>query len=203
LRDAVSAGRRYAYGQFTGGSAPPHPTVTFSDRYTLTVGSQTLELEYRNANHEPGNIFIYAPRQKVLMLVDVIYPGWAPFKLLAMSEDIPGWVKAHDDVLSYEFDTYVGGHVNRLGTRKDAKVQREYILDIERNAARALQTVEIMPIAEETGFENPWLLFDRYLDAVTQQCYDRTAPKWIDRLGAVDVFTFDHCFLMAESLRID
>ncbi len=58
-----------------GGSLPPAPTVTFSDSYTLTVGNQTLELEHKGPNHNAGSIFIYAPKQKVVMLVDVIFPG--------------------------------------------------------------------------------------------------------------------------------
>src|SRR5581483_5480018 len=59
--------------------ADPHrplPTATFSDTYTLQAGSQTLMLEYPGPNHEPGNSFIYAPQQKVLMAVDIIFPGW-------------------------------------------------------------------------------------------------------------------------------
>jgi glyoxylase-like metal-dependent hydrolase (beta-lactamase superfamily II) len=47
----------------------PLPTLTFHDTYTLTVGDQTLVLDYKGVNHEAGNIFIYAPKQKVLMLV--------------------------------------------------------------------------------------------------------------------------------------
>ena len=39
----------------------PLPTMTFKDRYTLKVGSQTLELSYHGVAHVPGNIFIYAP----------------------------------------------------------------------------------------------------------------------------------------------
>src|SRR5262245_52511394 len=41
----------------------PVPTTTFSDAYTLNVGSHRLELSYHGDGHEPGNIFIYAPVQ--------------------------------------------------------------------------------------------------------------------------------------------
>ena len=64
---------------------PPIPTETFSNNYTLQIGNQTLQLDYYGNNHLPGNIFIYAPNQKVLMLVDVIFPGWAPFPVLGNS----------------------------------------------------------------------------------------------------------------------
>src|SRR5215813_10343132 len=65
----------------------PVPTQTFDDSYTLTVGDQTIQLDYKGVNDETGNIFIYAPKQKVLMLVDVVYPGWMPYKNLRIAED--------------------------------------------------------------------------------------------------------------------
>ena len=199
----LAQNRPFKFGLFVGGSDVPNPTVTFSDTYTLTVGTQTLELEYKGPAHRPGNIFIYAPKQKVLMFIDVIFPGWTPFKWLAVAEDVPAFIEAHDWILSYDFDTLVSGHIGRLGTREDVETQKEYILDTQANAATALQTVDFNAIANEVGFSNPWLLFDTYLDAVGKECTRLTEAKWINRLGAVDVFTKSHCDKLAESLRID
>jgi len=50
----------------------PVPTVTFSDTYTLELGNQRVELAYPGLQHSPGNIFVYLPTQKVLMMVDVL-----------------------------------------------------------------------------------------------------------------------------------
>ncbi len=198
-----SADRAYPYGAFLGGSAVPEPTVTFQDSFTLTVGSQTLELQYPGPNHQPGNIFIYAPKQKVLMVVDVFFPGWSPFKDLAVSESVPGYLELHDTALEFDFNTLISGHLTRSGTREDVEIQREYVLDMQANAAQALQTVDFAAIAEQTGFENLWLLFDTYLTAVAQECADLTLEKWAGRLGAADVFTESHCFRLMESLRIN
>jgi len=85
IKAANSDNRTYGFGAFLGGSEVPVPTVTFTDAYTLEVGTQVLELEYRGPVHNSGSIFIYAPNQKVLMLVDVIFPGWSPFLDLAVS----------------------------------------------------------------------------------------------------------------------
>jgi glyoxylase-like metal-dependent hydrolase (beta-lactamase superfamily II) len=109
---------------------PPIPTETFAQNYTLQIGNQTLELNYHGNNHEEGNIFIYAPAQKTLMLVDIIFPGWVPFPDLALAEDVFGFIKAHDIALSYDFDTFVGGHLTKLGTRDDVQIQREFITDL-------------------------------------------------------------------------
>ena len=181
----------------------PIPNVTFEDTYTLEVGTQKLELAYYGPMHKPGNIFIYAPNQKVLMLVDVIFPGWTPFKDLAMAQDVPAFLAAHDKVLEYEFDTFVGGHLTRLGTLEDVQVQKEYFADIEAAAAKANQEVSFMEIGQEVGFENLWLTFQTYADTITQQCTDEIVPKWIDKLGGVDLFTYDHCWKISESQRID
>ena len=45
----------------------PAPSITFDSSYTLDVGNQTLQLDYRGPNHDPGNIFIYATKQKIIM----------------------------------------------------------------------------------------------------------------------------------------
>ena len=67
-----------------------YPLKPSQKNYTLQIGNKTLQLDYYGDNHLPGNIFIYAPKQKVLMLVDVIFPGWVPFPYLAVVKDIAG-----------------------------------------------------------------------------------------------------------------
>ncbi len=181
----------------------PLPTETFTDRHVLRVGRQELVLEYRGVNHEPGNVFIHAPRQRVLMVVDVFFPGWIPFKNCAMTEDVPGFYRAHDEALRYDFETLVAGHLTRLGTPDDVRVQREYFADVREACVRAMGSIDWMEVAQDTGWENLWLLFDTYLDRIARAAADEVESRWVGRLGAVDVFTEDHCWTVMESLRID
>ncbi len=74
--------------------------------------------------------------------------------------------------------------------------------EIRANAAAALQQVDFLAIAAEVGFENQWYVFDRYPDAVAQTCADATGPNWFGRPAAVDVWIYDHCRVVMESLRI-
>ncbi len=196
-------GRVASYGAFVGGQAVPLPTVTFDDQYELKVGNQALTLSYRGNNHEPGNIYIYAPRQRVLMQVDVIFPGWTPFKNLAIAEDITGYVKAHDVILSFPFDKMVTGHWNRYATRQDVETQRDYIHDIERNAVAALKSVDFYGVASRTGTQDLARLFDTYLNEVAQKCADATVENWKARLAGVDVWTFSHCQQIVNAQRVD
>jgi glyoxylase-like metal-dependent hydrolase (beta-lactamase superfamily II) len=181
----------------------PLPTRTFEDALTLAVGDQTLRLEFRGSNHSPDNIFVWAPRQETLLLIDVVFPGWAPFKNLAMSQDIPGWLAAHDQALGYPFRTLVSGHLGRLGAREDVETQQAYLADLYAACEEALVAVDFGAIFARVGPENAWALFDAYLDEVSAVAAEATLATWRDRLGGADVFTYDNAFMMAESLRID
>ena len=203
LQRMNDASRPFPYGMFVGGKPVPLPTITFEDSYILKVGHQELRLEYKGDDHEPGNIYIYAPKQKVLMKVDIVFPGWTPFKGLAIAEDTVGFLKAHDVILSYDFDKLVSGHWGRLATRDDVETQKEYMQDIQTNAGKALQMVDFYAIAGEVGYANTALLFETYLSAVSQECANLTEPKWIDKLGGVDIWTKDHCYKVIMAIRVD
>jgi glyoxylase-like metal-dependent hydrolase (beta-lactamase superfamily II) len=185
-------------------AVPPVPTVTFPKNMTLQLGNQTLQLDYHGNNHLPGNTFIYAPNQRVLMLVDIIFPGWVPFAYLAIAKDTAGFIGAHDTALkNYDFDTIVAGHLTRIGTRADVEVQKEFVLDLERAAARANQNVSFMDIAARVGFDDPWLLFSEYINTINKQCEEEMLPKWETRLGGVQSYMSTHCIAMTQSGRVD
>jgi glyoxylase-like metal-dependent hydrolase (beta-lactamase superfamily II) len=182
----------------------PLATVTFTDQYRLTVGSQVLELSYRGNAHVPGNIFIYAPRQRTLMVVDMIFPGWMPWRRFAVAQDIPAYFAQVKEINTMEFDTLVGGHVARTGTHADVATQLAFIEDLKGAAESALKTT--MPGVGMTATDrstNPWSVFDNYIDRVALACVNQLTPKWSTKLAAFDVYVWDQCFAMEQSLRID
>ncbi len=186
----------------------PIPDITFSDSYRLEVGNQVLELEYKGPNHSEGNIFIYAPKQKVLMVVDVIFPGWGPFMI--ETDDVAGLIAAHDQVLSYDFDTLIAGHLTRLGTREDAEIQKEFVQDLVNAATNSnfelFNSIFSIAYGEAVNIgssNNPWAIGKMAFDRGAQQCVDELLPKWTDRLAGVDVWMLENCWKVAMSLRID
>ncbi len=182
----------------------PLPTVTVDDHLTVEVAGQVLELAYHGPNHSPGNLFVHAPRQRALMLVDVIFPGWVPFDSLGQSSDIPGWVDAHEQALGYDFDTFVGGHLTRVGTREDVRVQQDYVADLRTTIETTSADLDLQAVfgsvADPT---NLWELFNAFTDAVASAATDSVVPRWTDRLGGAAVYTRSNVLTMAEALRID
>jgi glyoxylase-like metal-dependent hydrolase (beta-lactamase superfamily II) len=181
----------------------PVPTVTFNDKHVLKLGSQTLELSYRGVAHQPGNIFIYAPEQKVLMVVDVVFPGWMPWRRFALAQDVAGYFQQVADIDAIPFKTFVGGHVNRVGSHADVRMQLDFMNDLKAAAATALKSTELGAELDPVDKLNPWAVFDNYIDRVVVQCVNSLTPKWQSRLAGFDVYIWDQCYAMEQSLRID
>ena len=195
----------------------PFPDVTFSAHHRLHVCNQTLNLSYKGPNHQPGNIFIYAPLQKILMLVDIVYPGWVPFDALAIAQNIPGFIKAHDQILEYDFKHYIGGHLNRVGTRQDVVSQRAYVSDLYNNCAEAIRLSGASPNASnplsvQTSLAavqtadpgNFWAVFEVYVhDVLASWCANKTNAVWLGKLAGADVYGQSNAVAMTNSLRDD
>ena len=188
----------------------PIPTETFSNEETLNVNGVKLELSYKGQNHCEGNIFIYAPKQQVLAAIDIISPGWSAFKHCDASENIRGWVEAHDQILEYDFKGLVSGHVNRFGTREDAVTSRAYTYDIVEFSKKALDEVGYMDLIERIGFSNVWVLWENYFNEMTNYVTKMTLQKvtdngqtWAQRLAGADVMTKYHAYSILEALRLE
>jgi hypothetical protein len=138
------------------------------------------------------------------MVVDVIFPGWMPWRRFAVAQDIPAYFAQVKEINAMNFDTLVGGHVTRTGTPADVAMQLSFIEDLKTAAATALKTTvpgEGLTLADRSG--NPWAVFDNYIDRVAIACVNQLTPKWSTKLAAYDVYIWDQCYSMEQSLRID
>lgn len=181
----------------------PIPTVTFKDKYTLNVGGKVLELSYHGVAHEPGNIFIYAPAQRTLMVIDVVFPGWMPWRRFALAQDIPGYFRQVEEINNMDWDTLVPGHVERTGTHADVALQLEFMNDLRNAARQALKSTKIGGELSPADKDNPWAMYGNYIDRVVLQCVNELTPKWSNKLAGYDVYIWDQCYAMENSLRID
>jgi glyoxylase-like metal-dependent hydrolase (beta-lactamase superfamily II) len=183
----------------------PVPSVTFDGTYTLEHGGQRVELAYRGVNHSIDNIFIFAPLQKVLMAIDIIYPGWMPYTNLGVAVDIPGFVAAHRDILSYDFETLVAGHVSRPGNRADVLTQIELVNDLAGSAERAYAALSFPAFlrnqANKDG-KSTWDLHQDYEQLLVSRMHDELLPKWRNVLAGTETYLRDNCWTMLETFVV-
>jgi glyoxylase-like metal-dependent hydrolase (beta-lactamase superfamily II) len=79
----------------------PAPDETFTDRRTLEIGGERIQLAWHGSNHTPDNSFIHFPDHDTLMLVDIVNAGWVPVYNLNLTGDVPGYIEAPATALSY------------------------------------------------------------------------------------------------------
>ena len=182
------------------------PTITFERDYTLSVGGQTIQLAYHGPNHSADNIFIYAPAQRTLMLIDVVYPGWMPYKNLGVAVDTPGVIEAHRQALTYDFDTLVAGHVSRPGTRADVELQLELMRDLADAARRAYGRMSFGAYLgahpPHSGGATAWDLHDAYEKELVNGMVAELLPKWRTRLAGTETYLRDNCWAMLETFVV-
>jgi len=172
------------------------PTVTFKSAKTLALGGQTVELTRHEYHSNEGDLFIYVPRAKFLMAIDSVTAGYAPFQGFDITTNFHQYMKVFDELLAYDFDTFVGGHLTSTGTRKDVEITKEFTFDVYNTVKRIHNGVDQAAIvsraAKTVGPDNEFLLFKVLLDDITNRSIRELQPRWIGRLVGVDVWLESH-----------
>ena len=141
------------------------------------------------------------------MLVDVVYPGYPgymPYKNLGIAEDIPGYVEVQRRALQYDFSIFAGGHVTRLGDRSDVELSLEFVADLQKTAAKALNSLSLADYtkANASKARDKWDLHNEYEKAVVDICYNELLPRWQERLADSKTYLRDNCWAMMESIIV-
>ena len=184
------------------GPPVPLPDVTFETHRTLHVGGERIDLAWLGTNHTPDNIYIHFPDHDTLMLVDVNLPGWVPFDSFNLNEDVPGSIAAPAKAMAYPWKHYIGGHMGRLGTRRDMVVYQQYVADLIDGVKKALTAVDPTPFFAKYG-NNSWAAVKTYQDAQVAYATAPVIQKYTGVLAAADVYTPSTAFHLLESIRLD
>ncbi|MFK0158494.1 MBL fold metallo-hydrolase [Streptomyces sp. NPDC090493] len=193
IKEAASDGRR------------PLPTETFSGRHReMDIDGIRFVLDYTGDWHEAGNLFIHVPELKLMGAMDSFSPKSAPFFRLYYSAHVPAYFQAMDQLLEYDFETIVTGHMGLPGTPEDVATNREYIHDLRSAASEALSTVDLGDAARAAGVpeNNRQAQLKVWMDAVVARAVE-LMPAWDERLGGTDIFLSDNLNATAWSVFID
>jgi glyoxylase-like metal-dependent hydrolase (beta-lactamase superfamily II) len=192
----------------------PLPTTTFDDDHTLVVGGTTLELSYQGENHCPGNIFIYAPAEKVLTAIDIVSPGSATFMHCDASQNITGWYEAQKQILSYDFDFFVGGHHMHFGTYSDVQTCVEYFADVLDGATAAVERFSrsdaLLSVLDGAGWDRVFVGSENWINSMANFTTKYVLEKqtsdgrlWWERLAGATSQTKYHAYTVLESIRLE
>ncbi len=171
------------------------PTVTFQDQYDFSLGDEKVELKSVSFHSADADVFIYLPKQKFVMAVDTIVPGEVPFMDFGATADVGEYLKFFDEVLEYDFDLILSGHVSILGNRDDVVETKEYVFDVRDAVLKRMPTFpeRLAKTFEAFEYKNGNLVYRSVIEQVRGECSAEIIDKWQDRLSVVDVWADSHC----------
>jgi glyoxylase-like metal-dependent hydrolase (beta-lactamase superfamily II) len=109
------------------------PSVTFDHSLILHRPSKTVEILWLGNAHTNGDVFVYLPREKVLITGDALH-GWTPY----MGDSYPfDWIQTLDAAEKLDFDQVIGGHGDVMRGKERFDLWKHYFRDLMDEAAQA------------------------------------------------------------------
>lgn len=100
------------------------PVLTFTDRMTIHLGGETVELIRVAPSHTEGSIMVYLPARKILFAGDILFTDVHPY----LGEgDLAGWIRNLDYILTLDVTTIIPGH-GPVSGKRDVTAMKEYLL---------------------------------------------------------------------------
>lgn len=75
--------------------------------------------------------------------------------------------------------------------------------DFANDAQNTVGTPAAFAAALATGNNNPWVAFKVWGDKIADVCYQDVLDQWGGILGGVDIVSWNHCWELAEHIRIN
>ena len=108
------------------------PTMTFDRSLILRRKSRTVQILYLGRAHTDGDVFVYLPKEKILITGDSLH-GTTPF----MGDSYPyEWIKTLDAAEKLDFDQTLGGHGDIMKGKEKFELWKAYFGDLMEQTAQ-------------------------------------------------------------------
>jgi glyoxylase-like metal-dependent hydrolase (beta-lactamase superfamily II) len=115
------------------------PTLTYSNRMTLKLGGETLELLHPGTNHANDQTIVYFPKEKVVFAADMIADALVREDIRSLpsacgpydGSPIDEWINSYKAVLDLDFTLFAGGHGDYF-TKEEASLPLQFLQDLRK-----------------------------------------------------------------------
>lgn len=138
------------------------PTKTFTNTFSMRVGSASFELVYLGNGHTDGDIIVYLPTERLIFTGDLLYTNRLPW---VQDGNIKNWREALKKVEWFEADTYVPGHgmiADKKGLKKFGKYFDDLTDEVSKMKKQGKDISTIMKIISLPKYKN-WLKYNDWL----------------------------------------
>ena len=126
--DGVVSGAEIARGSI---SDVYPPTVTFTDRHTVTLGGKRVTMVHLGIAHADDSAVLHFPDERAVFSADILQVKRLPGGL---APTIGSWIDALRTINALDFEHALTGHA-LAGTKKDAADSLRYLEDIATGVA--------------------------------------------------------------------
>jgi glyoxylase-like metal-dependent hydrolase (beta-lactamase superfamily II) len=102
------------------------PTVTYTDRHTVTLGGKTVTMTYLGIAHADDSSVLHFPAERAVFSADILQVKRLPG---GVAPTIGSWIDALKTINALEYDHALTGHA-MAGTKKDALEAQKYLEDL-------------------------------------------------------------------------
>jgi glyoxylase-like metal-dependent hydrolase (beta-lactamase superfamily II) len=130
-RDEVISGGEIARGSV---SDVHPPTVTYTDRHTVTLGGKRVTMTYPGIAHADDSSVLHFPDERAVFSADIMQVKRLPGGL---APTVGSWIDALSIINALDFEHALTGHA-LSGTKKDSMQSLQYLLDISKGVAAGI-----------------------------------------------------------------
>ncbi|HSS98495.1 MAG TPA: MBL fold metallo-hydrolase [Terriglobales bacterium] len=108
------------------------PTMTFDRSLIIRRKTRTVQILYLGRAHTDGDVFVYLPKEKILITGDSLH-GATPF----MGDSFPyEWIQTLDTAEKLDFDQSLGGHGGIMRGKEKVELWKSYFGDLMEQTAQ-------------------------------------------------------------------
>ena len=154
-RDEVISGAEIARGSV---SDVHPPTVTYTDRHTVTLGGKRVTMTYLGTAHADDSSVLHFPDERAVFSADILQVKRLPGGL---APTVGSWIDALTIVNGLDFEHALTGHA-LAGTKKDAMQSLQYLLDISKGVAAGIGAGRSLAEIQKTLMLEAYKGFERW-----------------------------------------
>ena len=110
------------------------PTVTFTDRHTVTLGGKSVTMTHLGTAHADDSAVLYFPAERAVFSADILQVRRLPG---GIDPTIGAYIDALRTINNHDYDHALTGHA-LAGTKKDALMAQQYLEDLSAGVAAGL-----------------------------------------------------------------
>ena len=154
-RDTVVSGAEIARGSL---SDVYPPTVTYSDRHTVTLGKKRVTMTHLGDAHADDSSVLHFPDERAVFSADILQVRRLPGGL---APTVGSWIDALKIINALDFEHALTGHA-LAGTKKDAADLLRYLEDISTGVGAGIAAGRSLAEIQKTLTLDAYKGFERW-----------------------------------------